>query len=169
MRTGPQDETPESPRAGGPARKEGIRTMRRIAWIAALSCLVAGVALAEGQGTKTPAKAAAAGAAAKEAGPMTAVGEIVDMGCYLGHGAKGAEHKGCATKCIAGGMPMGLLAKDGTLYLLTMSHENADPFNAAKQMAAEMVRVTGPMHERDGVKSLEVTAIEPAKAAAAKG
>ena len=91
---------------------------------------------------------------------MTVQGEIVDMGCYLGHGARGAKHKACATKCIAGGMPMGLLTDDGKLYLLTMSHENADPFNQAKDLAAETVKITGPVHERDGILSLEVDSLE---------
>lgn len=91
---------------------------------------------------------------------VTVEGEIVDMGCYLGHGAKGEDHKSCALRCIAGGMPMGLLTAQGKLYLLTMSHDDADPFNAAKEMAAETVKVTGPVHERDGIVSLEVTTVE---------
>jgi len=96
---------------------------------------------------------------AKQPEVQTLTGEIVDTGCYLGHGAKGADHKSCAEKCIAGGMPMGLLVGD-TVYLLTMSHENADPYNEAKKMAADMVQITGPVHERGGMKSIEVTAIK---------
>lgn len=101
---------------------------------------------------------------AKEPEVQTLKGEIVDTGCYLGHGAMGADHKGCALKCIAGGMPMGLLVEDD-VYLLTMSHENADPYNKAKELAAAMVEITGPVHERGGMKSIEVTAIKevPAK------
>jgi hypothetical protein len=46
-----------------------------------------------------------------------------------------------------------------------MSHEDADPYNTAKEMAASMVEITGPVHERGGLKSIEVTAIKelPAK------
>ncbi len=99
-------------------------------------------------------------AAAKSA---TVKGEIVDMGCYLGHGARGADHKSCATKCIAGGMPMGLLTAQGKLYLLTMNHDNADPFNKCKDMAAETVDVTGTLAQRNGVLALEVTDVKPAK------
>lgn len=86
-------------------------------------------------------------------------GEIVDMGCYLGHGAKGADHKSCALRCITGGMPMGLLLDDGTVYLLTMSHSDADPFNSAKEMAAETVEISGPVFERGGISALEVDSI----------
>ena len=106
-------------------------------------------------------------AAAHEDANVSVQGEIVDMGCYLGHGARGADHQSCALKCVLGGMPMGLLTDDGTLYLLTMSHSDADPFNAAKELAAETVTVTGPEHDRNGIKSIEVTAVK--KTAVKKG
>ena len=92
--------------------------------------------------------------------PMTISGEIVDLGCYLGHGAKGADHKSCADKCIAGGMPMGLLTSEGKLYLLVMSHESADPFNSAKDLAAQQVSVTGPVFEKNGMMAIEVDQIK---------
>jgi len=54
---------------------------------------------------------------------------------------------------------MGLLLDDGTVYLLTMSHSDADPFNAAKKMAAETVEISGPVFERGGISALEVDSI----------
>lgn len=92
------------------------------------------------------------------------VGEIVDMGCYLAHGATGEDHKSCALKCIAGGMPMGLLVEDGTVYLLNMNHDNADPFNEAKDLAAEMVKITGALQNRGGIQAIDVAGIELASA-----
>ncbi len=116
------------------------------------------------------------GMTAKETAKTVSVtGEIVDMGCYLAEGAHGEQHKSCATMCLSGGMPMGLLTSDGKLYLLTMSHDNADPFNSAKKMAAEQVTITGVMEERNGVKALQVNEIkstaaeQPAKAAPKQG
>ncbi len=94
--------------------------------------------------------------------PVTVQGEIVDLGCYLGHEAKGKDHQSCAQKCLANGMPMGLLTSDGKLYLLTVSHESADPFNQAKQWAAEQVVVTGPVLERAGLKAIEVDQVKKA-------
>ena len=110
---------------------------------------------------------ALAGAAEKPAMKMagksqTITGEIVDMGCYMARGAKGAEHKDCGMKCIANGMPMGLLTDKGVLYVLTMNHDNADPFNKAKEWASEKVKVTGPVSIRNGTKSLQVDTAEPA-------
>jgi len=90
----------------------------------------------------------------------TIQGELVDLGCYLSMGAKGADHRSCAEKCINSGMPMGVLTSDGALYLLTENHDNLDPFNSAKQMAADQVSVTGPISERNGMKSIEVKEIK---------
>ncbi|HYQ88137.1 MAG TPA: hypothetical protein VEU09_00755 [Candidatus Binatia bacterium] len=98
---------------------------------------------------------AAAAAAAK-----TVSGEIVDLSCYLGHGAKGAAHKECAATCIANGGPMGLLTDKGVLYVLTMNHENPDAFNAAKKHAGDMVKVTGAIAMKSATRALEVNAVE---------
>jgi hypothetical protein len=133
--------------------------MKRVAGLLLAVSLVFGASVALAQEAKKEMK--------KEAPtPTTLTGEIVDMGCYLGHGAKGPDHKSCALMCIEGGMPMGLLTSDNTLYLLTMSHDNADPFNQAKKMAADIVDLTGVVHEKDGMKSIEVTGITEAKAKA---
>jgi hypothetical protein len=71
----------------------------------------------------------------------------------------------CAQKCISGGMPMGLLTADNKFYLLTPDHKNADPYNKCKDLAAQMVEVTGFTATRNGVTMLGVT---DAKAAEAK-
>ena len=90
----------------------------------------------------------------------TITGEVIDTGCYMSHGAKGADHASCATKCIAGGMPMGLLTDSGTLYLITMNHDNADAYNKLKDMAAKKVVVTGVTSERSGMKSIDAVAVK---------
>ena len=97
--------------------------------------------------------------------PVTLKGEIVDTGCYIGNGAMGEKHKDCATKCIANGMPMGLLSGK-TLYLITMNHDSADAYNQCKDLASAMVEVTGVVSERNGVKAIDVTAVKAAAAAA---
>src|SRR3954453_23667227 len=45
-------------------------------------------------------------------------GEILDLACYIDHGATGDKHEGCAKKCIEGGLPVGLKGDDGKTYLL---------------------------------------------------
>ena len=90
-------------------------------------------------------------------------GEVVDMGCYLGHGAKGADHVSCATKCLAQAMPMGILTSNGTLYLVTLDHDNADPYNDLKGMAGKDVTVTGAMLTRSGMKAITATTVLASK------
>src|SRR5512141_1828721 len=126
---------------------------RAVVSLVAMLVIASGGAYAHDMHGMQNGKAAAKGEAAKT---MTVKGEIVDMGCYLDHAATGKDHQSCAQKCLANGMPMGLLTKDGTLYLLTVSHENADPFNQAMKLAAEQVSVTGPMMDRNGIKAIEV-------------
>jgi hypothetical protein len=98
----------------------------------------------------------------------TITGEVVDTGCYLGSGERGAKHVSCATKCIDQGMPMGLLTSSGKLYLLTLNHDNADPYNDIKKMAGKMVSVTGPVLSRSGMTAIDVTAFTPASTSGAK-
>ncbi len=100
--------------------------------------------------------------------PVTLKGEIVDTGCYISHGAMGEKHKQCATTCIANGMPMGLLTTEGKLYLLTLDHDNADPYNQCKEMASMTVEVTGVVSERNGIKAIDVTGVKAPEAAATK-
>jgi nitrogen fixation protein FixH len=93
----------------------------------------------------------------KAAASKSWTGEVVDTGCYLAHEAKGEKHKECGTKCVANGMPMGLLTKDGKLFLLTMNHDNADPYNQLKEMVGSTVEVSGTSLERSGMKAIDVT------------
>jgi hypothetical protein len=50
--------------------------------------------------------------------PVTVVGEIVDFSCYLQEGKHGEKHRSCGQKCVQNGNPVGLLTKDGSLYML---------------------------------------------------
>jgi len=97
----------------------------------------------------------------------TIMGEVVDTGCYLSHAARGEKHVSCATKCINQGMPMGLLTDNGTLYLLTMNHDNADPYNHLKAQAGKKVQITGTLMSRNGMKAIDVEEFKPIAANAA--
>jgi hypothetical protein len=118
----------------------------------------------------TVALAAAAEVATKKPAPppATLTGELVDTGCYLAHGARGEKHIDCATKCISGGMPMGLLTADGKLYLITLDHDNPDPYNKLKDMAGKNVSVTGVVSTRSGMQGIDVTDAKLAAATPAK-
>ena len=91
-------------------------------------------------------------------------GELLDAGCYLGHGAMGEKHKECALKCAANGMPLMIMVGEKAI-LLTPNHDNPDAYNALKTMAGSIVQVTGTLSTRGGVSGIDVTG---AKLAAAK-
>lgn len=96
---------------------------------------------------------------AKEA---TLVGEIVDFSCYLQIGKHGEKHRSCAQKCFTAGQPVGLLTKDGSLYMLM--EEEHDPRRdgltnfraAAVEHAGHIMEVTGTRSEHAGYKALYV-------------
>jgi hypothetical protein len=93
-------------------------------------------------------------------GEVTVQGEVLDMACYLGHGAKGDEHAACAAKCIKAGQPMGLLASDGKVYLLVASHKDATAFEQAKGFAGKRVEIHGTSMARDGFAAVEVSSVK---------
>lgn len=55
----------------------------------------------------------------------TVVGEIIDLSCYLQLGKHGEKHVACGKKCLEAGQPIGLLARDGTVFMLM--EEEHDP------------------------------------------
>ena len=66
----------------------------------------------------------------------TVQGELVDMHCFSKGGAKGEKHAGCGTKCMASGIPAGVLV-DGKAWTLTT---NPIPLS---EHVSKMIRVTG--------------------------
>jgi hypothetical protein len=56
---------------------------------------------------------------------VSVVGEIIDLSCYLQVGKHGAKHRDCGQKCLRNGQPIGLLTKDGNVFLLM--EEEHDP------------------------------------------
>jgi len=92
----------------------------------------------------------------------TLVGEIVDFSCYLQIGKHGEKHRSCAQKCFTAGQPIGLLTKDGSLYMLM--EEEHDPRRdgltnfrqSAVEHAGHIMEVTGTQSEHAGYKALYV-------------
>ena len=91
---------------------------------------------------------------------VTLSGELVDMACYVGHGAHGADHAGCAVKCAEMGQPVGLLGPDGKVYLLVADHADASAFTKAKTMAGKKVEIQGVVASKDGINALTVHSVK---------
>ena len=123
--------------------------MKKTAIIALMAAaLGAGTVWAhEGMGDPVPGKTA------------TVSGELVDMACYLGHGAKGEKHAKCAQMCVLkGGAPLGILSKDGDLYLVVPDHSNEKPYNSAKEWAGSDAKLTGKIIKSGGLPAIIVSA-----------
>jgi hypothetical protein len=90
---------------------------------------------------------------AKSGSEITVTGEVLDMACYLDHGAHGEGHASCAEKCISSGLPVGLKSTDGTVYLLIGAHMPANQELA--QYAAKTITIKGKFVSRDGINLLE--------------
>ncbi len=85
--------------------------------------------------------------------PLTVTGEVLDMACYLDHGAHGPGHAACARKCIESGLPVGIKAANGETYLLIGDHMPAN--SELAKYAAKTITVRGKYVTRDGIKLLE--------------
>ena len=96
-------------------------------------------------------------AADDKAATQSIKGEVVDLMCYLDHGAKGEKHKGCAEKCIKSGGPVGLLSED-QLYLVIGDHKPMNDELAPK--AGETVTLKGKVVEKHGMKMIENAELE---------
>lgn len=93
---------------------------------------------------------------------VTVVGEIVDYSCYLQLGKHGTKHRDCGQKCLRNGMPIGLVTKEGKLYLL-MDEEHdqrRDGLTNFRESAIEhmayVMEVSGTLSEVDGQRALYV-------------
>jgi hypothetical protein len=94
---------------------------------------------------------------------VTVVGEIIDLSCYTSLGKHGGKHRDCGQKCVKNGQPIGLLAKDGTIYILM--EEEHDPRRDGQTSAfrqacidnmAYIMEVTGTLSEVKGIKTIHV-------------
>jgi len=70
--------------------------------------------------------------------------------------AQGDKHKECASGCIKGGAPMGLLTSDGKVYLLVENHSKKEAYDKLKAHAGEKVTVTGTAAVKGGLPGLIV-------------
>lgn len=94
--------------------------------------------------------------------PLSAVGEVIDMSCYLQVGKHGEKHRECGQKCARAGEPLGLLTSDGTIY--TLIAEEHDPRRDAQttlrtaliEQMAHVIKVEGTLTNVDGHKTLYV-------------
>ena len=122
--------------------------MRKLTIAAIIAAAVAGSAWAAGAHLDPSGKA------------ETLSGEILDMACYMAHEGKGKKHAKCARSCVAGGASLGLLTKEGKVYLVVGDHENEKPYLEAKALAGANAKITGTVFTRGGLTAIIVSKAE---------
>ena len=94
--------------------------------------------------------------------PVTMVGEIIDLSCYLQVGKHGDKHRGCGQKCAMNGQPIGLLTKDGGVFMLIDEEhdQRRDGLTEMRKQAIEhmahIVKVKGTLTNVSGQKAIYV-------------
>ncbi len=95
-------------------------------------------------------------------------GEIIDTWCYYSgvmgspDAVVGSAHHTCALWCSAGGIPVGLLAEDGTVYMVLKVDQDAESAggDTMLNLAAHTVQADGMLYQRDGLNYLVVANVE---------
>jgi hypothetical protein len=103
-------------------------------------------------------------ARAEDGERITVTGEFIDTWCYFSGVMGGADavvgsaHHTCATWCSAGGIPVGLLAPDGQVYMVLKiegdSHTNGG--DTLLTLASDTITADGLLYRRDGLNYIVV-------------
>ncbi|WP_299732366.1 hypothetical protein [uncultured Tateyamaria sp.] len=104
------------------------------------------------------------GAQAAEGTRIQVTGEIIDTWCYYSgvmgspDAVVGSAHHTCALWCSAGGIPVGLLAEDGTVYMVLKVGDDTESASGDTMLslAAHTVEADGMLYQRDGLNYLVV-------------
>ncbi len=97
-----------------------------------------------------------------EGKPVTVVGEVVDLSCYLQVGKHGDKHRDCGQKCAKAGQPIGLLEKDGTIHMLIPEEHDPrrDGFTTLREKLIEemanVIKVNATASTVEGQRALYV-------------
>jgi len=89
---------------------------------------------------------------------ITVRGEVLDMTCYIAYNLSGPEHATCAKECIKRGLPAGIKAEDGKIYLLTGNPGDSVSAELA-DYAAQIVTIRGKESWRNGFAQLQIEEI----------
>jgi len=91
---------------------------------------------------------------------VSVTGEIIDSWCYLTEimYPEGSAHHECALWCAAGGVPVGLRADDGTVYIILKIGDEATSAANPRLMKIQSheVSVEGDVFMRDGFNYLVI-------------
>jgi hypothetical protein len=98
---------------------------------------------------------------------VTITGEFIDTWCYFSgvmggtDAVVGSAHHTCAVWCSAGGIPVGLLAPDGQVYMVLKIEGDSTSNGGATQLAlaSDTITADGLLYRRDGLNYIVVEKI----------
>ncbi|MEM7527074.1 MAG: hypothetical protein AAF416_05280 [Pseudomonadota bacterium] len=110
---------------------------------------------------------ASGGIAQAAAEKVTVTGEVIDTWCYysgvmgLYDIVVGTSHHTCAMWCAAGGIPVGILADDGTVYMVMKWEGDPNIADGTLLLDAQSHRITaeGMLHKIDDINYLMVSEV----------
>jgi hypothetical protein len=95
---------------------------------------------------------------------VSLTGELVDSKCYLGvmRPGVGKVHRGCAVRCLAGGVPPALLVRggDGFSQVFLLAGPDGAPLAYDVQLAARTLTVRGDLVLTGGTPVIHVVSME---------
>lgn len=102
--------------------------------------------------------------AAAEPKQVSVTGEIIDTWCYFSgvmggpEAVTGSAHHTCALWCAAGGIPVGLLAEDGSVYMVLKleGDDTSTGSDAIMELQSDVIKANGLLYERDGINYIVV-------------
>jgi len=102
---------------------------------------------------------------------VTVKGEVVDVACYLRFGEKGIgdNHKTCGEACAKNGGSLGILTKDGKLYVSVLPDDHSTSPNVKlMEHISHEVEATGIVRSKAGVRGIMISKVEMATPEPAK-
>ncbi len=133
------------------ARRPGtFRPLSHVAALAVATLASGGPAFAQGTGEQ-----------------ITVTGEFIDTWCYFSGvmggptAVVGSAHHTCAMWCSAGGIPVGLLTPDGTVYMVLKveGDSNSAGGDLLLSLASDTITANGTYYARDGLNYIVVDEI----------
>lgn len=108
-----------------------------------------------------------AATAAQAAEKVRVTGEAIDTWCYFSgvmggaDAVQGTAHHTCALWCAAGGIPVGLLTEDGTVYMVLAlgDDDNSAEGESFIKIASHVITAEGTTYTRDGVNYIVVNQV----------
>jgi hypothetical protein len=106
-------------------------------------------------------------AQAQDGERVAITGEFIDTWCYFSgvmggtDAVVGSAHHTCAVWCSAGGIPVGLLAPDGQVYMVLKIEGDAATNGGDTQLAlaSDTITADGLLYRRDGLNYIVVEKI----------